>query len=160
MSQGRLCCYCKEKINSNNFKMWEVEHVLSQIDYFWFTFEPKNLAVTCPDCNTIKSDAKITSSVARRRLPTRSELYLIVHPHFDVYEEHILKVGLVFHPKSSKGRKTIEICGLLRYVEKFLDWESPETVRRLEAEARVIQEEGIVDKEKIKALIANLVSIL
>lgn len=158
-SQNRLCCYCKEKVNSDNFKVWEVEHVLPQSDYSSFTFEPENLAVACPDCNTIKSNAKVTTSKARLRLPTRSELYFIVHPHFDTYDAHILKVGLVYHPRSSKGRKTIEICGLLRYVEKFLDWKNPETIIKLEADAKALQE-GIVDKVRVKALIADLMVLL
>jgi hypothetical protein len=158
-SQNRCCCYCMEKVNSDNFKMWEVEHVLPQKNFREFTFEPGNLAVSCPDCNTIKSNKAVSKSKQYKRFPKSTASYTIVHPHFDRYVDHIHKVGLIFHPKSSKGRKTIEICGLLRYSEKFINWESPDTVSRIEEEAESLQD-GQIDKHKVKQLINDLMALL
>ena len=158
-SQSRRCCYCKEKVNSENFKMWEVEHVLPQSSFPEFTFEPENLAVACPDCNTIKSNKPTSKSKAYKRFPNSSASYLIVHPHFDVYADHILKAGLIFQSKSLKGRKTIEICGLLRLAEKYVDWENVAAVDKLEEEI-IRMTKGSADPVKVKDLMNELINLL
>lgn len=158
-SQLRRCCYCKEQVNSTNFKMWEVEHVLPQSDFHNFTFEPENLAVACPDCNTIKLNKPVSKRKTYKRFPKSSASYLIVHPHFDVYNDHIWKSGLIFQPKSPKGRKTIEICGLLRLAEKYVDWQNVEDVSKIEEEINIMTN-GKADPVKVKSLMAQLINLL
>ena len=53
-------------------------------------FEPKNLCVSCIDCNLEKKDKKVTISKAKKKLPNNSSDYLIVHPHFDTYNDKIV----------------------------------------------------------------------
>ncbi|HBQ1036867.1 TPA: HNH endonuclease, partial [Klebsiella pneumoniae] len=74
----------------------------------------------------------------RRRLPIRSEDYIIVHPHFDDYDEHIkvIEVAGYYIPRTDKGRKTIEKCGLLRFAYKYANYggtsqENKETILTL-----------------------------
>lgn len=158
-TQSRRCCYCKEKINSNNFKMWEVEHILPQSKFPDFVFEPENLAISCPDCNTAKSNQKISKSDQYRRFPKKSVSYLIIHPHFDVYENHILKSGFVFVPKSSKGTKTIFVCSLHRFAEKFINWEEPEEVSQIVRDVDHIQSTG-GDPEMIRSIMRRLADLV
>ncbi|TCS58966.1 HNH endonuclease [Primorskyibacter sedentarius] len=158
-SQDYTCCYCREITHSNSHKVWEVEHVLPLSDFAQFAFEPLNLAISCPDCNTAKSNKKVSNTKAKKNVPTQSAIYFIVHPHLDNYDEHIKKSGLFFYPKSKKGRKTIETCGLLRLAEKYVDWESLEEVERIEAEAKALQGNS-GDQAKIKGLISDLLSLL
>lgn len=48
-------------------------------------------------------------------LPTDSSGYIIIHPHYDRYFEHIEIVdGLLYKGLTPKGTKTIEMCNLTR----------------------------------------------
>lgn len=158
-SQANTCCYCKETNNSQNHKIWEVDHILPLSDYAQFAFTPLNLAVSCPDCNTEKSNKKVSNTKAKKKVPDKSAAYFIVHPHLDTYDQHIKKSGVLFAPKSKKGRKTIEICGLLRFAERYVNWEKLEEVDRVEAELNALQG-GEANKEKIKYLISELMLLL
>lgn len=117
--QNNQCPYCKQRFSSNNHRIWDVEHIIPRKLAKNFMFEPKNLCVSCIDCNKEKTDQKVTKSVAQNRLPKRSDQYLIVHPHFDNYEDNILvvKVGVYYITLKEKGRKTIEVCGLNRFYQ-------------------------------------------
>lgn len=130
--QNNTCPYCKQRINSNHGRYWDTEHIIPRAYQKNFMFEPKNLCVSCVDCNGRKSDKKITSSRASVRLPTRSDLYYIVHPHLDSYDENIMiiKEGFYYVALRSKGEKTIEVCGLNRFYE-FADYNDHEDDRML-----------------------------
>jgi 5-methylcytosine-specific restriction endonuclease McrA len=123
--QCRLCCYCKQVAKSKNFKVWEVEHILPQSVFPEFTFEPKNLAVACPDCNTFKGNKSISKSPKYRSFPSKPISYTIIHPNFDKYDDHLHNVGYIYIPKTPKGSRTIEVCRLFRFSEQFIDWENP-----------------------------------
>ena len=88
-------------------------------------FEPLNLCVSCIDCNSAKSDKKVTNSRAKNKYPSNSSDYLIIHPHFDNYHEHIIviKEGFYYVARQKKGEKTIELCKLNRFYE-FSDFGS------------------------------------
>ncbi|MNG57902.1 HNH endonuclease [compost metagenome] len=117
--QRHTCIYCRQVFKSNNGRIWDVEHVVSRESVHEFMFEPKNLCVSCPECNQRKGANKVTNSKARKRLPSNSMDYAIVHPHFDDYQEHIeaIKPGEFYVSKTKKGEKTIAICGLNRFYE-------------------------------------------
>lgn len=119
LEQIYTCPYCNQEIRSRNGRLWDIEHIIARDSEINFMFEPLNLCVTCPDCNLRKGKKKVTNSQARVRLPSNSESYLIIHPHFDTYEEHIevIKAGAFYIAKTPKGEKTIEICGLNRFYE-------------------------------------------
>lgn len=116
--QRQLCCYCQRHIPTNNNAMWDGEHVISREAKPAFMFEPRNLAVSCKDCNIAKGVKNVLRNKGRVRFPTNSTDYLIVHPHFDDYDDHIHWLGVIVYAAPSDSRKgsdTIEMCDLTRY---------------------------------------------
>ena len=59
------------------------------INHTFLLFFYLYLFVVYNDCNNEKRDKTVLENNNRRRLPIRSEDYIIVHPHFDDYDEHI-----------------------------------------------------------------------
>lgn len=117
--QNTVCPYCKRQLDSRNGRNWDIEHIISRSSVSNFMFEPKNICMACVDCNTEKSDKTVTTSKAKSHYPSRSEQFLIIHPHYDEYDDFLLAIepGLFYFPRHPKGRKTIEICGLNRFYE-------------------------------------------
>lgn len=117
--QDYVCVYCRQNLKSNNGRVWDVEHIISRESVHEFMFTPENLCVSCPDCNQRKGDSRITSSKARKKLPSESRFYSIIHPHFDRYSDHVdaVKPGEFYISKTKKGENTISICGLNRFYE-------------------------------------------
>lgn len=117
--QNNKCSYCQQFIPSSNHRLWDIEHIIPRVDSKNFMFEAENLCAACVDCNGIKNDKKITTSRAQIRFPRRSNQFLIIHPHFDNYNNHILiiKVSMYYIALDEKGRKTIEVCGLNRFYQ-------------------------------------------
>lgn len=132
--QKYICPYCLQKIVVDHNAIWDAEHIIPKDEHPQFLFTPQNLCVSCKDCNMEKSNKKVLKKNPKRNeLPSLSDDYLIVHPHFDIYDRHIkvLKDSLLFIPKNDKGRKTIEICGLLRFVYKYAnDIDIPTKVKK------------------------------
>lgn len=124
--QQYTCPYCRQKIEVDHGVVWDAEHIVPKSKYPRFLFEPLNLCVVCKDCNQAKSDEDvlIPSKRGRKNFPCKSEDYIFVHPHFDNYEDHIrvIKEATLYIPINDKGRKTIELCGLLRFVYKFAEY--------------------------------------
>ncbi|PHR56138.1 MAG: HNH endonuclease [Arcobacter sp.] len=121
--QKNKCPYCQQKTLSNHGRYWDIEHIIARATIVNFMFEPENLCISCIDCNQKKGKKKITSSKAKVHLPSSSSSYLIIHPHYDNYEEHIMviKEGFYYIALKEKGEKTIEVCGLNRFYE-FADY--------------------------------------
>ena len=118
--QDYTCVYCQQKIVVKHGMAWDIEHIIPKSPYPQFLFTEENLAVACKDCNLIKSDKNVLKNSKRKRFPKKSEDYIIVHPHFDVYDEHIQIIAKeIYRPKDEKGKQTIEVCGLLRFAFKF-----------------------------------------
>jgi hypothetical protein len=121
--QKSKCCYCKETIGQSSARLWDLEHVLPRSKYKIYLCEPYNLAVACTNCNgsSGKSDTDVlTPGVSISRYPHDSKAFSIPHPHFDIYEDHIKKVGFFYRPvnNSPKGIALIDICKLDRYAKK------------------------------------------
>ncbi|EYR78483.1 HNH endonuclease [Shinella sp. DD12] len=113
--QKRRCCYCTVLIPTDHNGVWDGEHVISRHGAARFMFKPENLAISCKDCNGAKREKEVRRNTARVSFPDKSEHYLIVHPHFDEYPEHIRWVGNVVYPTSRKGIATVAMCDLHRY---------------------------------------------
>lgn len=140
-SQAYTCPYCRQKIHVEHNAAWDAEHIIPKDKHPQFMFEPLNLCVSCKDCNQEKSNKNVLKNKARTTLPQNSEDYLVIHPHLDDYAKHIriLNSSLFFIPLDTKGRATIEICGLLRFLYKFTDYgniptETKSMISRLSAE--------------------------
>lgn len=116
--QDFRCCYCQQKTLSKNNAVWDGEHVIARDARPEFMFEPRNLAISCKDCNLAKRQKNVLKNPKRKTFPAKSEDYLIVHPHFDDYGKYILWFGSVVTPSgvgSKKGAATIHMCDLYRY---------------------------------------------
>jgi len=118
--QGKKCAYCQVNLHTNHGRVWDTEHIICRNSNPEWTFEAANLCTSCLDCNQAKGKRSVTKSTTYKKFPKMSRNYTIVHPHFDTYDEHIsvLIPGATYVYKSDKGRKTIEVCGLLRYHEQ------------------------------------------
>lgn len=116
--QLRRCCYCSIELHSNH-KTFDLEHVLSQINYPGFMFELLNLAAACTTCNGSKGKKHVLAIDAAEeqpiQLPIASEDYAILHPHFDNWQDHLTfdKFSRIIEKDGSqKGRQTIKVCGI------------------------------------------------
>lgn len=111
--QKNKCCYCKKELG-HDIKEVDIEHIIPKAEYKDFTFEPLNLALSCPACNTKKGDTKILSKTVKH-YPKTTKSFLIVHAHYDNYNQHIvIHNDCVFEGISKKGCRTIEVCELFR----------------------------------------------
>lgn len=117
--QNTVCPYCKRNLQTRHGRNWDIEHIIPRSSVDSFMFEPFNLCMSCVDCNSAKSDKKITSSKASKIYPKRSDLFFIVHPVLDDYEDYLipLKPGFFYISLSDKGSKTIDVCNLNRFYE-------------------------------------------
>lgn len=115
--QNYTCCYCKQKILTSNNGNWDIEHIIPRALRPDFMFEEKNLCISCKECNGSKSDTNVLKNKNLKRFPSKPSQYLIVHPHFHEYEEHIdiLVEDVFYRPISQEGVFTIVNCGLLRF---------------------------------------------
>lgn len=154
--QNNICSYCKQKIKSNHGSVWDIEHIIPRSFEKNFMFSPQNLCVTCKECNEIKSNKKITTSKAKINLPTASKLYMIIHPHFDVYEDYlmVIKEGFFYVALEKKGEKTISTCGLNRFY-KFAGFEIDDDRILLLSQA-LITENDDFKKKKLRKEISFL----
>jgi 5-methylcytosine-specific restriction endonuclease McrA len=118
-TQEYVCVYCMRQIVTANNALWDAEHVISRENAPRFMFTPQNLAVSCRDCNIAKGRKEVRKT-KKKGFPNKSKHYLIVHPHFDNYGDHIRWIGDICAPKSDKGVETQAMCGLTRFTAKLL----------------------------------------
>jgi uncharacterized protein (TIGR02646 family) len=140
--QKNRCCYCDIRIESENHRLWDVEHIVPRSTHAQFMFVPLNLAVACPDCNGEKAEMQTLVNPARVTYPASSTDFKVIHPHFDEFSDHIYRVGHVYIPKTRKGNFTIRACNLLRFAEKYIDWANAISDDRFEAEVGTVLGEG------------------
>lgn len=121
---GNKCCYCQMLKQENHGSTWDVEHILPKALYPQYMFELKNLSVSCKECNQAKLDKEICIK-SIKAYPRTGNNIKIVHPNFDVYQDHIKVVmapdGKIFHTPlngSKKARETIVACNLFRFQEE------------------------------------------
>jgi hypothetical protein len=119
--QDNRCCYCAEQWLTEHGRVWDLEHVVPKAVHPDFMFEPQNLAVACPDCNVAKSNKDTLIDPTVTEYPTSADSFVVVHPHFDRWEDHIAKNGLVFGPITEKGTWTVKHCNLGRFALKYVD---------------------------------------
>lgn len=156
IEQENTCCYCKFPLGFD-IKQVDIEHIVPKSEYEQFTFEPKNLALSCPACNTKKSIKPVLKK-SIVKYPTNGLNFIIVHAHFDNYSDHIEIIdNCVFVAKTSKGSETITYCELFRLsaveertkISKNLN---PSLMSQLIEELQFGNQE---DKDKIIAIIKD-----
>lgn len=125
--QNNICCYCRQVIPVDHGRVWDTEHIVPRNLRPDFMFIPQNLALSCPDCNGPKSDKETLADPSTTTYPTTSDAFLIVHPHFDNYAEHVQKGDYLYVPASgsAKGKWTISNCNLSRFAGREFMWPDP-----------------------------------
>jgi hypothetical protein len=124
--QNGLCAYCQNDISVRSANNAHVEHIAPKSIYRKFMFEAKNLCVICSDCNEIKSDKEVLNhytdtvkplqgNASRSQYPRSTNAFFIVHPHYDEWDDHLIKFGHQYISKTNKGAFTIFVCNLNRY---------------------------------------------
>ncbi|WP_279357183.1 HNH endonuclease [Methylobacterium indicum] len=130
--QGYRCCYCNQLLLAHHGRVWDVEHVIPRSTKPNFMFEPKNLAVSCVECNGNKSAVQVTTR-DYVRFTESSANYKIVHPHFDEFDEHIeIEGDYTYHALSPKGSFTIYHCDLFRFRQREANIRQPIRDKRFE----------------------------
>lgn len=129
--QDNKCCYCKQELGFD-IKKVDIEHIIPKSQFSQFTFHPKNLALSCPACNTIKSTNCVLIKNSIKRYPVNGSNFKIIHAHYHNYNEHINIIdNCIYVAKSTEGSETITICELFRLLvveenaKKFRAKQSP-----------------------------------
>lgn len=119
--QSYRCAYCRQRMVVKHNGMWDTEHIVNKDEFPSFMFEPRNLCVSCKDCNTHKGKKGVLKNKKRKTYPGSANDYTFCHPHYHAYSDHvrIIKEAMLYLPITDEGREMIEICGLLRFVYKF-----------------------------------------
>lgn len=112
------CCYCRLSMSPWHKITIDTEHVLPKQRFPQYTFDLRNLNISCKRCNMEIKGADITFYVglANEANPFRSELYSFVHPNLDKLDDHLqilsvqigAKLLISYFPQSPKGQFTFE----------------------------------------------------
>ncbi|NBK99394.1 MAG: hypothetical protein EOM50_15510 [Erysipelotrichia bacterium] len=152
VQQDNKCCYCKRELGFD-IKEVDIEHIIPKSRFEKFTFHHKNLALSCPGCNTKKSTSCVLLNVSITNYPSSGSNFKIIHAYYDDYSTHIkVDDGCIYIAKSKKGSETITICELFRLstaeenAKKFKISQSPmsqlvENMRKAKTESPELFEE-------------------
>lgn len=162
-AQNYTCPYCAQRLVVKHNAAWDVDHIIPKSSHPEFLFVEKNLCVTCKDCNLEKSNKNVLCEEKVIEFPEESCDYIFVHPHFDEYSKHVdvVKEALVYRPITEKGVKTIQICGLQRFYNEYLDsnFYGAEANSEIVKMNDSIQDSSTLDLDAIKSFLKNIKSI-
>lgn len=130
--QQHLCCYCGIPDPATHGLDWDVEHVVSKKRRPEFMFTQVNLGVACKECNGSKGAKETLADPSSSAYPSTSDAYLVVHPHFDKWSDHILRDHLTYASFTDKGKWTIKECRLTRFNERVIGLRYPISDSRYE----------------------------
>ena len=112
--QNKKCVYCRMNVSTAT-SYFHIEHIVPKSVHPEWMYEPFNLCVACPNCNSAKKNQEVLENKDIADLPTESSDYLIIHPHIDRYFDNIEIVdGLLYKGLTQKGEYTIKLCNLTR----------------------------------------------
>jgi len=125
--QRGICAFCKNDLSLRSASNCTIEHIIPKSKKLEFMFTGKNLCVICADCNEIKRAQDVINDIPdvidnitrRVKYPISGAVFKIVHPHYDSWSEHILRIGRAYIDKTNKGINTILICKLNRFFHRF-----------------------------------------
>lgn len=132
--QKDKCCYCRKLIGGSGPFMRDREHILPKKKFKKLTWSVFNLSVACKRCNMSikgqKTDFVVDLSTIEDDVKN-ADRYMIVHPNFDKWEDHLevthlqTNTGTLVHFKiisgSAKGTFTYEFFKLRELVVENLD---------------------------------------
>jgi uncharacterized protein (TIGR02646 family) len=119
---ANCCCYCRRSMHQWYAMTIDIEHVLPKGNgkFPQFTFEVKNLSVSCKRCNMgiKRSDTSFYIGTADEADSFKSEQYTFIHPNLDVTDDHLGFLSVQYNGKliikyqvvnaSMKGSATYE----------------------------------------------------
>lgn len=114
--QHNQCCYCRQNLGYDQ-RQSDLEHIVDKNGHWKFGFTPQNIALSCPACNSIKTNQEVLvdKKIDVSEYPTDGTSFKIVHPYFDRYSDHIsILADSVYQSKSDKGTNLIAMCHLYR----------------------------------------------
>ncbi|MDP9984694.1 hypothetical protein J2W14_004121 [Pseudarthrobacter oxydans] len=117
-------------------------------------FTQVNLGVACKECNGIKRDKETLVDPSALGYPSTSDAFLVVHPHFDEWSDHILRDHLTYASFTDKGKWTIKECRLTRFDERVIGLRYAISDSRYEDEVRSLLAGGSTLQQ-----IANLIRL-
>lgn len=85
--QNQKCAYCRMDVSTAT-GYYHIEHIAPKSSYPQWMYDPRNLCLACPYCNSAKNDKEVLSRPCQE-LPTESNAYIIVNPHLDKYFDQI-----------------------------------------------------------------------
>lgn len=155
-AQQSRCCYCDQHLASENHRVWDIDHIVPRSTHPRFTFEPRNLAAACPDCNIAKRDTRVLKNNARKTYPSTSADFKILHPHIDKFSDHIFRDRHLYLGKTEKGKQTIYTCDLLRFAQKYIDWTTSISDERFEGDVDSVVRGGPQASASVHRLASEL----
>jgi len=90
------CCYCLLSMSAWHRMTIDIEHVLPKQRFPQYTFDLRNLNISCKRCNMdIKGvDIRFFLGSPDEPNPFRSELYSLVHPNLDQANKHLMLISV------------------------------------------------------------------
>jgi len=156
--QNNECCYCRTELGFD-MKAVDIEHIIPKSKYPKFTFNTKNLALSCPGCNTNKSSKNVLHKPIIL-YPRSGANITIIHAHFDDYSTSInIHDGAIFEGRDDKGCETIKLCKLYRLkdvlnkMQKFSSNKSP--IQKLVEDIRNADE---FEKAQLLTVVKDLIT--
>lgn len=162
VAQDYYCPYCRQRMEVDHNGAWDAEHIIPKDSHPQFMFEPLNLCVSCKDCNLIKLNKRVLKNQKRITFPNRSADYIFCHPNLHNYSDHVrvIRVAGFYLPRTEEGKNLIEICGLLRFVLKYAEYDCQDDtvgVAMVELGTALMNSETAVEKITLLAMMKNLV---
>ncbi len=156
-AQNNKCCYCFHTLQSTHGLVWDIEHIMPKKNYPIYTYHELNLCVSCKECNQRKYNKEVMFNKHLSVPYPTSEKFIIYHPIYDDYEEHIRLEFIdenlyVHHSITDKGASLISVCGLIRFSQKVAKMKNVKE-RRRKALMDIISR--IPDSELIESLMLN-----
>ena len=150
--QLHLCCYCGLPDPAAHGLDWDVEHIAPRNLHPEFMFTPENLAVACHECNGHKGSKETLLDPSTSTYPSTADAFLIVHPHFDDWSDHILRDNLAYAAFTPRGEWTIKACNLNRFAGRSIGLIFPISDTRYEEAVRRLLDGGMTLQEIVADL--------
>lgn len=108
ISQKRRCVYCRRTLNPKGINE-HLDHIVARSIAVGWMFKPRNLVLSCYQCNTQKSATPTLKSTKKfKRLPRRGRHYLLFNPYVHNWSDHFdIEDDLFLTAKSKIGEFTI-----------------------------------------------------
>lgn len=115
-SQNRRCSYCRRLLNPLGINE-HIDHIIARSIKTGWMFKPRNLVLTCYQCNTQKSAASaFPPGQTFKRLPQKPNNYILFNPFVHKWTDHFeVEDNLFLKAISTVGQNTITELKLYDY---------------------------------------------